>query len=147
MFGTEASFGTLDGQDFMTFWGLGVEKGNDQFRQFNQPKAGYEYGYGNEDGVQFDLTAAVKKEARTFVLDVWLLANSVTDFNTKMQNLDNKLFSPGFRTIYCKHYNVTVKCKIKSFPRNVEAPENVPFLGTTFYGVQFSMEFIECMGV
>lgn len=147
MFGTDASFGTLDGQDFMTVLGLAVEKGADSFRAFNQPKEGYSYSYGNEDGTEFDLIAPVLKEARIFNLDVWLLANSVTDFNNKFSALDNLLFSPGYRTIYCKHYNVTVKCKIKSFPKNIEAPVNVPFLGTTFYGVQFSIEFIECLGV
>lgn len=142
-FNTDLSFGTLDGADFLTVWGIAVENGTDTFKAFYQPKERFTKKWADQDGTEFNLQEVPKKEARIFSLECWLLGNSVTDFNSKYNNFQDVFFLPGYRTIFCKKYGVTVKVILKSFPKNVESPKYTKFQGNNFFGVQFTIEFEE----
>lgn len=141
------SFGKIDDYDFLRDLGIAIESGSDSFARPADPKPVFTYqGWEKQDGIEYDLEAAIYKQARTFRLDGWLLADTYPEFLERWERLESILYASQYRTIYVKKYDIYITCRLKSFPR-WEAPQGMKIFDAIHIGIQISIEFDEVMGV
>lgn len=136
------SFGTIDTLDLLNDLGVAVTDGSDTFEASSDPKEVYSKEWPNRPGIQYDLANPLVAKARVFRIEGWILCNSYIDYRAKYANLKAVLFSAGFRSIYVKKFDITVKAKLKSFP-TFTTQKGYNFRAAADMGIEISIEFDE----
>lgn len=106
----------INGQDIYAQFGWLVTKGVETFLAPNVPKDRFSKDWGDENGIEYDLTGQVYLKPRVFNLTGYLLGDSVQDLLNKFNALTAVLNSTGFLTIYIKSIDSTFTAICKSFP-------------------------------
>lgn len=106
----------INGQDIYAQFGWLVTKGVETFLAPNVPKDRFSKDWGDENGIEYDLTGQVYLKPRVFNLSGYILADTVEELLFKFQQLTNTLNSSGFLTIYIKSINSTFTAICKSYP-------------------------------
>ena len=94
----------IDGTDIGVAYGMVVESGGDSLLIFPERKEPVSHDWGDTNGIDVDLSRVFFK-ARDFTLNMAILGDGATDFNSKYNAFITLLAQPGPRRLSIAEFN------------------------------------------
>lgn len=109
-------FYKLNGSDIYTSFGMIISEGSNPILQQRKVKDRFTNDWPEENGLEYDLTAAPKFHDRVFRIQAAIVASSESDFNTKYNALFTALNVAGTVSLESLELSRTVHVMYSDMP-------------------------------